>query len=78
MKAVLLGAVGMLVLQAFLVVGYLSVSKQDPIILNPDRGRVGRKRCHDGNVLRRRGGSGRCSRPFPRTGVGTRGRGDRR
>jgi hypothetical protein len=38
MKAVLLGAAGMLVLQALLVVGYLSVSKQDPIILNPDRG----------------------------------------
>ena len=38
MSRLLLGAVGMLVLQAFLVVGYLSVSKQDPIILNPDRG----------------------------------------
>ena len=38
MKAVLLGAVGMLVLQVLLVVGYLSVNKQDPIILNPDRG----------------------------------------
>jgi hypothetical protein len=35
MKAVLLGAVGMLVLQVLLVVGYLSVSKQDPISSTP-------------------------------------------
>lgn len=38
MKRVLLGAVGVLVLQALLVWGYLAVNKQDPIVLNPDRG----------------------------------------
>jgi hypothetical protein len=53
-KPMLLGAVGMLTLQALLVVGYLSVSKQEPSSSTPI-GEVGRKRCHDGNVLRRRG-----------------------
>ena len=40
MKAwmMLVGAVEVLVLQALLVWGYLAVSKQDPIVLNPDRG----------------------------------------
>ena len=34
----LVGAVGVLVLQALLVWGYLAVGKGDPIVLNPDRG----------------------------------------
>jgi hypothetical protein len=34
-KPMLLGAVGMLTLQALLVVGYLSVSKQDPSSSTP-------------------------------------------
>jgi hypothetical protein len=37
MKTLLAGAVGMLALQVLLVGGYLAVSSQDPIILNPDR-----------------------------------------
>ena len=42
MKAwmMLLGAVGVLVLQALLVFGYLAASKQDPIVLNPERGQL--------------------------------------
>jgi hypothetical protein len=40
MKMLLVGAVGVLALQALLVVGYLSVSRYDPIVLNPDRGRL--------------------------------------
>jgi len=35
---VLLGAIGVLVLQALLVWVYLAMNKQDPIVLNPDRG----------------------------------------
>jgi hypothetical protein len=38
MKRMLLGAVGVLALQVLLVGGYEAVSKQDPIVLNPDRG----------------------------------------
>jgi hypothetical protein len=38
MKMLLLGAVGMIALQALLVWGYLALSEQDPIVLNPDRG----------------------------------------
>jgi hypothetical protein len=38
MSRILAGAVGVLVLQALLVGGYLAVSRQDPIVLNPDRG----------------------------------------
>jgi hypothetical protein len=37
MKMLLLGVVGVLALQALLVWGYLSVSEQGPIVLNPDR-----------------------------------------
>jgi hypothetical protein len=40
MKLLLVGAVGVLALQALLVVGYLAVSRYDPIVLNPDRGRL--------------------------------------
>jgi hypothetical protein len=40
MKMLLLGVVGVLALQALLVVGYLAVSRYDPIVLNPDRGRL--------------------------------------
>src|SRR5829696_4194202 len=40
MKMLLVGAVGVLALQALLVVGYLAVSRYDPIVLNPDRGRL--------------------------------------
>jgi hypothetical protein len=38
MKTLLLGAVGMLVVQVLLAGWYLAVNRQDPIILNPDRG----------------------------------------
>jgi hypothetical protein len=38
MKMLLVGAVGVLALQVVLVGGYLAVNRQDPIILNPDRG----------------------------------------
>jgi hypothetical protein len=42
MKVLLLGAVGgavgVLALQALLVVGYLTAQRDDPILLNPDRG----------------------------------------
>jgi len=50
MSGILAGAVGVLVLQALLVGGYLAVSRQDPIVLNPDRG-TGRKRRHGDRVL---------------------------
>jgi hypothetical protein len=33
-----LGAVGMLAIQALLIVGFLAVSEQDPFILNPNSG----------------------------------------
>jgi len=38
MRMLLVGALGMLALQVLLVVGYLAVSAQDPIILNPNSG----------------------------------------
>jgi hypothetical protein len=38
MKMLVVGAMGMLAVQALLVLGYLGTNKQDPIILNPDRG----------------------------------------
>ena len=37
MKMVLVGVVGVLVVQVLLVGGYLAVSRHDPIILNPER-----------------------------------------
>jgi hypothetical protein len=37
MMRILVGAVGVIVVQAILVWGYLAVNQQDPIILNPDR-----------------------------------------
>jgi hypothetical protein len=37
-KTLLVAAVGMLALQLVLVGVYLAVNRQDPIILNPDRG----------------------------------------
>jgi hypothetical protein len=40
MKMLLLGAVGVLALQVLLVVGYLVASRYDPIVLNPERGRL--------------------------------------
>jgi hypothetical protein len=36
--AFLMGALGILALQALLVFGFLAVSEQDPIILNPNSG----------------------------------------
>jgi hypothetical protein len=36
----LLGAVGVLALQALLVALYLAASQYDPIVLNPERGRL--------------------------------------
>ncbi len=38
MRKLLLGALAMLALQVLLILGYLAVNAQDPIILNPDRG----------------------------------------
>jgi hypothetical protein len=40
MKTLLVGAVGVLALQALLVLGYLAVNRQDAIILNPDKGNL--------------------------------------
>jgi hypothetical protein len=37
MKMLVVGAMGMLAMQVLLVVGYLDINKQDPIILNPHR-----------------------------------------
>jgi len=37
MGGVVLGAVGVVALQALLIIGYLAVGRQDPIVLNPDR-----------------------------------------
>jgi len=37
-KLPLVGAIGMLALQALLVLGYLAVDSQDPILLNPESG----------------------------------------
>jgi hypothetical protein len=38
MKMLVVGAVGMLALQVLLVWGYLAVSEEDPIVLDPARG----------------------------------------
>ena len=38
MKMLLVGAFGILALQVVLVVGYLAVDSQDPIILDPESG----------------------------------------
>ena len=40
MKMLLVGAVGMLTLQVLLIFGWLAVSEQDPIILDPNRGGI--------------------------------------
>jgi hypothetical protein len=37
-RGLVVGVVGVLALQVLLVLGYLAVNEQDPIILNPDRG----------------------------------------
>jgi hypothetical protein len=38
MKMLLVGAVGMLALQVLLVLGYLALDSQDPILFNPESG----------------------------------------
>ena len=39
-RGLVVGALGMLAVQVLLVVGYLAVSQQDPIILDPNRGGI--------------------------------------
>jgi hypothetical protein len=46
----LVGAVGLLVVQASLVGGYLAASSQDPIVLDPNGGGLVEKRRRDGRV----------------------------
>jgi hypothetical protein len=78
MKTLLVGAVGVLALQALLVLGYLAVNRQDPIILNPDKGNLNENgiamvmTCGEGS------GSGVLDKVPPTEKMQARGRGEGR